>query len=69
VISDNGSCYKSKAWRRACDELGVRPNEPAPTGRNPTASCLKRYIAREIYANLPRLEPESLAPTAQPAAA
>jgi transposase len=31
--------------------------------------CLKRYIAREIYANLPRPEPESLAPTAQPAAA
>jgi transposase len=31
--------------------------------------CLKRYIAREIYANLPRPEPKSLAPTAQPAAA
>jgi transposase InsO family protein len=25
VISDNGSCYKSKAWRHACNELGIRP--------------------------------------------
>lgn len=31
--------------------------------------CLKRYIPREIYANLPRPEPESLAPTGQPAGA
>lgn len=31
--------------------------------------CLKRYIAREIYTNLPRPEPESLAPTAHPDAA
>lgn len=31
--------------------------------------CLKRYIAREIYANLPRPEPDSQAPTAQDVAA
>jgi transposase InsO family protein len=30
VISDNGSCYKSNAWRRACDELGVRPKRTRP---------------------------------------
>lgn len=28
--------------------------------------CLKRYIAREIYTNLPRPEPESLAPQHTP---
>jgi transposase len=31
--------------------------------------CLKRYIAREIYANLPRPQDDSLTKSAQPAAA
>ena len=31
--------------------------------------CLKRYIAREIYANLPRAQDNSLTPNSQPAAA
>src|SRR5690349_24175634 len=30
VISDNGSCYKSKAWRHACSELGVKPKRTRP---------------------------------------
>src|SRR4051794_2861264 len=38
VLSDNGSSYKSHAWRDACTELGITPKHtsalPAP---NPTA--------------------------------
>ena len=30
VISDNGSRYKSKAWRHACSELGVKPKRTRP---------------------------------------
>jgi len=30
VLSDNGSCYKSKAWRHACTELGVKPKRTRP---------------------------------------
>jgi transposase InsO family protein len=30
VISDNGSCYKSKAWRAACYELGIQPKRTRP---------------------------------------
>jgi transposase InsO family protein len=30
VISDNGSCYKSKAWRHACGELGLRHTRTRP---------------------------------------
>lgn len=38
VLSDNGSCYKSKAWRQACAELGVqhkrtRPYRPQTNGK------------------------------------
>ena len=24
VLSDNGSCYRSKAWRQTCTELGIK---------------------------------------------
>jgi len=30
VLSDNGSCYKSHAWRDACTELGVTPKRTRP---------------------------------------
>lgn len=30
VLSDNGSAYKSHAWRDACDELGIRPKHTRP---------------------------------------
>ena len=30
VLSDNGSAYKSHAWRDACHELGVRPKKTRP---------------------------------------
>jgi len=38
VLSDNGSCYKSHAWRDACTELGIahkrtRPYRPQTNGK------------------------------------
>jgi len=30
VLSDNGSAYKSHAWRDACTELGIRPKKTRP---------------------------------------
>ena len=36
VLSDNGSAYRSFAWRDACAELGIRPKRTARTGRRRT---------------------------------
>lgn len=49
VLSDNGSCYKSKAWRQACIELGVqhkrtRPYRPQTNGK---AERFHRTMAAE----------------------
>ena len=30
VLSDNGSCYRSHAWRQACAELGITPKRTRP---------------------------------------
>ncbi|MDP9220674.1 MAG: IS481 family transposase [Actinomycetota bacterium] len=30
VLSDNGSCYRSNAWRQACHELGITPKKTRP---------------------------------------
>ena len=30
VLSDNGSCYRSKVWESTCGELGVRPKRTRP---------------------------------------
>lgn len=30
VLSDNGSAYRSNAWRDACDQLGIRPKHTRP---------------------------------------
>jgi transposase InsO family protein len=30
VLSDNGSAYRSHAWRDACNELGIRPKKTRP---------------------------------------
>uniref|UniRef100_UPI00157262E7 IS481 family transposase n=1 Tax=Nocardia barduliensis TaxID=2736643 RepID=UPI00157262E7 len=30
VLSDNGSCYRSKAWNAACTELGIRAKHTRP---------------------------------------
>lgn len=30
VLSDNGSCYRSKAWTRTCLELGIRAKRTRP---------------------------------------
>jgi transposase InsO family protein len=38
VLSDNGSCYKSRLWKQTCDELGItmkktRPYRPQTNGK------------------------------------
>jgi transposase InsO family protein len=38
VLSDNGSCYRSRLWRQTCDELGIvhkrtRPYRPQTNGK------------------------------------
>jgi transposase InsO family protein len=30
VLSDNGACYRSRAWRAACAELGITPKHTRP---------------------------------------
>jgi transposase InsO family protein len=30
VLSDNGSAYRSHAWRRACNDLGIKPKHTRP---------------------------------------
>jgi transposase InsO family protein len=30
VLSDNGSCYRSEAWRQACTALGITPKRTRP---------------------------------------
>ncbi len=37
VLSDNGSAYRSFAWRDACTELPSPRSGPVPTGPRPTA--------------------------------
>ncbi|GAA3652821.1 hypothetical protein GCM10022237_10920 [Nocardioides ginsengisoli] len=32
VLSDNGSAYRSHAWREACAELGITPKRTRPYG-------------------------------------
>jgi hypothetical protein len=35
VLSDNGSCYCSYAWREACAALGISHKGPSPTDPGP----------------------------------
>jgi transposase InsO family protein len=37
VLTDNGSCYRSRDWAAACAALGITPKRTRPTGRRPTA--------------------------------
>lgn len=30
ILTDNGSCYRGKAWKNACAELGIRPKHTRP---------------------------------------
>ena len=30
VLSDNGSAYRSHAWRNACNDLGIQPKKTRP---------------------------------------
>jgi transposase InsO family protein len=43
VLSDNGSAYKSHAWRDACTELGVRPKKTRPY--RPQTNCEARTFS------------------------
>jgi transposase len=36
VLSDNGSAYRSHAWRDSCHEMGITPKRTRPTGPRPT---------------------------------
>lgn len=42
VLSDNGSAYKSHAWRHACAELGVTPKKTRPR-RPQTNGKIERF--------------------------
>ena len=42
VLSDNGSAYKSHAWRHACTELGVKPKFTRPR-RPQTNGKIERF--------------------------
>ena len=37
VLSDNGGCYRSHAWRDTCAELQIQPKRTDPTDRKLTA--------------------------------
>jgi len=37
VLSDNGSCYKSKLWQQTCAELGITVKKTRPYGLRQTA--------------------------------
>ena len=37
VLTDNGSCYKSGLWHRACNETGTTVKKTRPRRRRPTA--------------------------------
>jgi Integrase core domain len=36
VISDNGSCYRSRVWRAALDATGITMKGTVPVDRRPT---------------------------------
>jgi transposase InsO family protein len=42
VLSDNGSAYRSHAWRAACAELGIKPNRTRPN-RPQTNGKIERF--------------------------
>jgi len=37
LLTDNGSAFRSKPFRQACQQLGITQNSPVPTGRKPMA--------------------------------
>ncbi len=42
VLSDNGSCYRSHAWRDTCTELGITPKRTRPY-RQQTNGKIERF--------------------------
>jgi transposase InsO family protein len=43
VLSDNGSCYRSKLWAQACAELGITPKRTRPY-RPQTNGKIERFL-------------------------
>jgi hypothetical protein len=42
MLSNNGSCYRSRAWTTTCAELGIRPKKTRPY-RPPTNDKIERF--------------------------
>lgn len=42
MLSDNGSCYRSCAWRQACTDFGIKPKRTQPY-RPQTNGKLERF--------------------------
>ena len=62
VLSDNGSCYRSFAWREACAGLGITPEAntspiPAPDQRKDLTSSSRTMADGWAYARRYRLRP------------
>ncbi len=58
VVSDNGSAYRSKPWRQACEALGMSAKRTRPTLREPTArpnGSSKRWCTSGPTPELPEL--------------
>ena len=55
VMTDNGSCYRSKTFRAVCRRLGIRQIFTKPTLRGPTAKLSASF--RRPFANGPTLAP------------
>jgi len=58
VLTDNGSCYKSKLWKQTCDELGLkhrrtRPYTPRTNGKAERfiQTLLRAWAYGKAYSN------------------
>ena len=49
VMTDNGSCYRSRAFARACKKLGLNTSAPGLTRPRPTAR--PSALSKRRYAN------------------
>src|SRR3954470_16115742 len=55
VMTDNGSCYRSKAFRSACRDLGLKHTGPSPI--RPRQTARPSASSRPSCANGPTLRP------------
>ena len=66
VLSDNGSAYRSHAWRDTCAELAIKPNAPGPTDPRPTARSSASTAPWPTAGPTPASTPQSQPPSALP---